>query len=567
MTLQRALVLPALFSFLVVPSLAQTSAQTTAASSAPAAPGSAASVTAAAASAQPKFDLAEIHASPYSAQPYMRGGDLRGDRVTIRQATMVNLVANAWSIEGDRVLRGPSWLEIDRFDITAKAPRTTSKDDVKLMLRSLLADRFALVAHPDTKVLPAFVLTVGKNGSKMKEADGTGEPGCQYKPPPDNPPAGSPPPYIAFSCHSVTMADFADDLHNWAGGYLTSPVVDQTNLKGAYDFDFKWTGKGDLAKAGADGISIFDCVDKQLGLKLEAKTAPLPVVFVDAVNEKPTPNAPGLDKALPPPPPAEFEVAILKPSSPDTKGINGSINGSEVKLQGGTLQWFITYGWGIRDEMIADPPKWLNEDRYDLIAKIPHDPATDGPKGAPQLDQDALQDMIKHLLAERFGLQVHMEDRPADGYALVAVNPHLKKADPDNRTGCHEGPGPDGKDPRIANPILGRLLTCQNMTMAQFGDVLRIQAPGYIHSPVLDKTGLTDAYDFTLSFSTAGQLISVPAPKDPNADPNSAAASDPSGGLSLLDAVQKQMGVKLEKEKHPVQMLVIDHVDEHPTDN
>jgi len=142
------------------------------------------------------------------------------------------------------------------------------------------------------------------------------------------------------------MADFADDLHNWAGGYLTSPVVDQTNLKGAYDFDFKWTGKGDLAKAGADGISIFDCVDKQLGLKLEAKTAPLPVVFVDAVNEKPTPNAPGLDKALPPPPPAEFEVAILKPSSPDTKGINGSNQRQRGQTAGRNPPVFITYGWG-----------------------------------------------------------------------------------------------------------------------------------------------------------------------------------------------------------------------------
>jgi len=87
--------------------------------------------------------------------------------------------------------------------------------------------------------------------------------------------------------------------------------------------------------------------------------------------------------------------------------------------------------------------------------------------------------------------------------------------------------------------------------MAQFGDVLRIQAPGYIHSPCSTRPASPTPTISLSSFSTAGQLISVPAPKDPNADPNSAAASDPSGGLSLLDAVQKQMGVKLEKEKHP----------------
>jgi len=144
----------------------------------------------------------------------------------------------------------------------------------------------------------------------------------------------------------------------------------------------------------------------------------------------------------------------------------------------------------------------------------------------------------------------------------VAANPHMKKADPDNRTGCHEGPGPDGKDPRIASPILNRLLTCQNMTMAQFGDILRIQVNGYIHSPVLDKTGLTDAYDFTLSFSGVGQLQNAPKPSDAASGP-----SDPNGAVSIFDAVQKQMGVKLVKEKHPVQMLVIDHINEKPTDN
>jgi uncharacterized protein (TIGR03435 family) len=216
--------------------------------------------------------------------------------------------------------------------------------------------------------------------------------------------------------------------------------------------------------------------------------------------------------------------------------------------------------------MIADPPKWLSQDRWDLLGKIAQNPSTAGPNGQPQVEFDQLQDMIKKLIAERFGLQVHMEDRPADAYNLVAANPHMKKADPDNRTGCHEGPGPDGKDPRIANPILGRLLTCQNMTMAQFGDILRIQANGYVHSPVLDQTGLTDAYDFTLSFSMAGQLTSVPSTA-PSTDNSANTPSDPNGALSLLDALPKEIGVKLIKTKRPVQMLVIDHINQQPTDN
>ena len=83
---------------------------------------------------------------------------------------------------------------------------------------------------------------------------------------------------------------------------------------------------------------------------------------------------------------------------------------------------------------------------------------------------------------------------------------------------------------------------------------------------MLDATGLKDAYDFTLSFSTAGQLRSAPPPP-PNADPNAASAPDPNGGLSLPDAISRQLGVKLEKQRRPSPVLVIDHIEEKPTDN
>ena len=111
------------------------------------------------------------------------------------------------------------------------------------------------------------------------------------------------------------MEEFARNVHEWAGGYLTDPVVDSTGLKGSWDFDIKWTPRQLLQKAGPDGISIFDAVDKELGLKLDRQTAPRPVLIVDSVNQKPSPNAPGLEKILPPPPPAQFDVAIIKPQA------------------------------------------------------------------------------------------------------------------------------------------------------------------------------------------------------------------------------------------------------------
>jgi uncharacterized protein (TIGR03435 family) len=140
----------------------------------------------------------------------------------------------------------------------------------------------------------------------------------------------------------------------------------------------------------------------------------------------------------------------------------------------------------------------------------------------------------------------------------------MAKADPTTRTGCYEGPGPDGKDPRVANPLLSRLLYCRNMTMAQFADQLPLQANGYVHSAVLDKTGLADAYDFTLSFSGIGILQnSLQGPGQPGAG----GAADPNGALSLSDAVSKQLGLKLELEKRPAPVLVIDHVEQKPTEN
>jgi uncharacterized protein (TIGR03435 family) len=515
-----------------------------------------------AAAASPTFQLADIHPSPHSNNPFMRGGNLRGDQVIIRQATMVDLVAKAYGVENDNVLSGPPWLDTDRFDIVAKAPRTTSPDDVKLMLQALLKQRFNLVAHPDTHPLSTYVLRVdtAKGGSKLKQsAEDAGTPGCDETHTPTNP-DGSLGHFIT-KCHNYPMGAIRSYIQGLGRQYiLGKPVVDATGLKDAYDFTLEFT-----FQPVPGGLTIFDAVDKELGLKLTLENYPTPVLVVDSVNQKPTPNASGLDKALPPPPPAEFEVAVIKPAKPDEQ-LGLDVRGSQINITGLPLNFVIPWAWSLNPsdkEALVNAPKWLGDDHWDILGKMAQDPQA---KAAPQFDFDDLQEMMRTLLQERFGLKSHMEERPKDAYTLVAVSPKLKKGDPMMRTGCKEGPGPDGKDPRIANPILGRLLTCTNITMAEFGDQLRILANGYIFYPVLDATGLTGGYDFTLSFSTAGQLQSAPKPP-PSSDPNAAATSEPNGGLSLFDAINRQLGLKMEKVKRPEPVLVIDHVDEKPTDN
>src|ERR1700733_7605882 len=90
---------------------------------------------------QNAFDTADVHVSAPAANPTMRGGALRGGRFEVRTATMVNLISFAYEMEADKVLGGPSWLDWDRFDVAAKAPAGTTRENLMLMVQKLLADR------------------------------------------------------------------------------------------------------------------------------------------------------------------------------------------------------------------------------------------------------------------------------------------------------------------------------------------------------------------------------------------------------------------------------------------
>ncbi|HWF08232.1 MAG TPA: TIGR03435 family protein [Bryobacteraceae bacterium] len=498
------------------------------------------------------FDSADVHVSSPVANPTVRGGFLRGRRYELRTATMADMIGFAFDLDPERVQGGPSWLDWDRFDVLAKAPLSTKPQTLGVMLRNLLADRFKLAAHKDTKLMPAFVLTAGKGKSKMKAAGGGGQPGCENVQQKAEPGVV---PLQGMSCHDMTMATFVDFLFGYGGGtYLTDPVVDQTGLEGAWDFELKWTPRNRLAQAGADGVSLFDAVDKQLGLKLEAKKAPLPVVVVDNVNEAPTPNEPGVAAKIPPPPPTEFEVATIKLTAPGAPpGQNGRIQNGRLDLQNSTLKQLIQVAWdfGNNDEMIAGLPKSADSIHYDVAAKV----ATMGATRAEDIDVDALRLMLRALLEERFGLKTHMEDRPVSAYTMIATKQlKLQKADPQNRTNCKAGAG--------TNPMLNRLITCTNMTTTQFAGILQTLAGGYVRAPIKDATGIEGRWDFSVNFSGVGLLPG--ARFDPNA---STGLSDPNGSLSLPEAMQKQLGLKLEMGKRPLPVLVVDRVEEKPAEN
>lgn len=239
------------------------------------------------------FEVAEVKVNKSGAVEM--SANLQNGRVTVRNAPLRLLIVAAWHIPDSALEGAPGWLDIDRYDVIAKSAPTTSEDDLRLMVRTLLAERFKLTVHPGQRAMPAYVMTVGKQGPKLQQSEAA-KPGEQRCGPAEGTPGD-----VHVACHHATMADLAEALPNMAGGYFRgTPVVDQTDLKGSYDFKLDWTPagrynaatRGDAAAGGDTGIvrSVFEAVEAQVGLKLESKKVSVPTVVIDHVERVPTEN-------------------------------------------------------------------------------------------------------------------------------------------------------------------------------------------------------------------------------------------------------------------------------------
>jgi uncharacterized protein (TIGR03435 family) len=259
----------------------------------------------------------------------------------------------------------------------------------------------------------------------------------------------------------------------------------------------------------------------------------------------------------------EFDAAEIRLSQPDAQPRLQLLPGGRINADGITMKTLFGVVFDItQDDLIANAPKWFDETKYSIVGKT--STAVTGTGQNMAVDVDDLKAMIRQLITERFKLKSHYENRQVDAYTLVADKPKMAKADTNNRTGFREGPSRGQADPR--NAVLNRMVTVRNMTMQQFAEDLRRIAGGYVRVPVEDKTGLEGAYDFTLFFSginlVQGRGAGPGGQGGPGAD-----ASDPTGALSLPDALNKQIGLKLEMRKRPMPVLMIDSMQEKPTDN
>jgi len=477
----------------------------------------------------PVFEMADVHVSTPGTN--VDGDFLPGGRLELQGFTMLDLITYAYGIEGELVFGGPSWLGTDRFDVTAKAPKGTSDAGAKLMLRRLLADRFELKIHTEDRPLPVYTMTVGKkllikkNGAE--EEGGDCDPNIQR-------------PWLTFVCKNMTMARLAEGMHQWANGYVDHPVVDQTGLKGGYDFTLRWTGKGALGNT-PDGVGFFDAVEKQLGMKLVAGKVPLPAMVVDSANETPSPNEPGVTEALAIKA-TEFEVADLKPSKPEEKENARILATGRIDLEGFPLKEMIRFAYDIQDESELVGPKWLDSAKFDLHANA-----------GSAVSMGALHTMMKSLLAERFKLVVHNEQQPVQVYALIAgKHPKIEPSAGKERSACKRS---------VPDKMI--VYECKNTTMAQFVEQIHQLAGGYVGAhPMVDATEMTGAFDFTLTWTPVRGLPKV----DPGAPAAAGVPADP-GGLTFFEAVDRQLGLKVELQKKPMPVLVIDHVNQMPTAN
>jgi uncharacterized protein (TIGR03435 family) len=309
------------------------------------------------ATAPPAFEVASVKvAEPPQGQMVGGGGMVfrtaGGCRkpdpgmVNCTGATMKQLLIQAYDVKSYQI-QGPAWIDSERYDLMAKIPEGVTADQVPAMLQALLAERFKVALHKETRSLPAYELTVAKGGIKMKEVDqaevdaakaaaaerAARGPGALPPPPPPGggPGRGGPMPIGAISISmsssgartlrgKMTVAQLCNMLVN----QLARPIFDSTDLKGTYEIDLTYLSDdsdaassqfrslavsggggaaavGGTAGGGADASSahqeantptatLTQAFQQTLGLKLEPKKAPVDMIVIESANKVPTEN-------------------------------------------------------------------------------------------------------------------------------------------------------------------------------------------------------------------------------------------------------------------------------------
>jgi uncharacterized protein (TIGR03435 family) len=236
------------------------------------------------------FDVASVKPNTTGGNGWRLGPPQRG-RESITNLELRKIIASSFRTQDKLVLGGPSWIDTARYDIEAKGAAEVTDVVVWEMMRSLLAERFHLRYHLETREMTVYALSLGRGGHKLGDP-AQGRCGDAIK-------AGR-------ECGAIRFPAYGVAIDNMPMGALTAvlarrlqdrPVVDDTGLKGLYDATIRWMPDEmkpeELAALPADArppdVSLFDAFEQQAGLKLEARRRPTQVLVVDSV-QPPDPN-------------------------------------------------------------------------------------------------------------------------------------------------------------------------------------------------------------------------------------------------------------------------------------
>jgi uncharacterized protein (TIGR03435 family) len=245
----------------------------------------------AAGAGEPKFDVTsvKVNTSGTMASRFLHaGGMLDGRNVVLKL-----LLNYAYGVEAFNISGGPSWINSDRFDIQAKAAPNTPEAQMMMMTQALLADRFGLQVHRETRDSRVLVLTAVKSGMKLQplkegsciSPDDPNSPGSGQKPICGRPKSSVNGPNLVIDAVGMDTATWVSTLSSMLG----RTVVNETGLSGPLDVLHFEYSREYLTTPDADAISISTALNQQLGLKIETATRPLEVLVIDRA-EKPSAN-------------------------------------------------------------------------------------------------------------------------------------------------------------------------------------------------------------------------------------------------------------------------------------
>ena len=522
-----------------------------------------------AAASLPRFEVASIHPSDPKGGPIgifnYPGGRLGCSQCTLKYLMMEAFNLQSWQIDG-----GPDWTDPvkgDRYDIQAKAPqdspvsrvsppltKTALNAEQREMLEGLLIDRFQLKFHRETRQGPVYLLERGskpllleppKDANEYSWAGGV-EGGAVYR-------------GTGLAGTNIAMPQLAARLSGW----LHRPVVDQTGLKGAYDFRYE---TGDNAP-DADVADAIQYSLQAIGLKVVAAKGQVEAVVVDSakrpsvdgsevVREQGSGNTEqtGGAGAAAYVPRMTFDVASVRVASETNFRV--PMGGPGWTPHSTHVQWTFTIGgilnmaYGVNSFQLTGVPNWTTV--FAIEAK--GDTEADAKMAALPIDEQRMeqQHMLQALLEERFKLKTHWETREGDTYNLVVAKGGPKlgaegsmppSAEELKNFGDHPVPPLRQKGDHGLPEWVGNA--------SPMGDLASILGAMF-GRPVIGKTGLAGKYDFVLKYK--GRWDSDRSADDMEPTP------------PLDRALQEELGLKVEQAKGPVKVLVIDHI-EKPSEN